>query len=179
MVKGRSSSFLGLYKKRKFLETEIYYFVSIKKENIFKKKMVQIWFASVLAPSSAVSCSPCPSCPAQSYFFLLLTNNYKYKFVSTYKRTYEFGSTYQVDRTYQRSYGFGSTYKRTVLVCALFAPRPYLCPSGLRPSGQDRIEQHSLITVRTFLRFVLFFQTNTGFSTVCLKPQALSSLYGL
>ena len=58
----RSSSFLNLCKVRKFLITRTYSSVSIKEKNICQKKcqhnLVQVWFASVLAPSSAVSCSP-------------------------------------------------------------------------------------------------------------------------
>ena len=55
--------FLSLCKSRKFLETKTYSFISIKKKIICKKKiqknLVEIWFASVFAASSAASCSPC------------------------------------------------------------------------------------------------------------------------
>ena len=54
--------FLSLCKSRKFLETKTYSFISIKKKIICKKKiqknLVEIWFASVFAASSAASCSP-------------------------------------------------------------------------------------------------------------------------
>ena len=54
-----SSSFMSLSKRNK---QKTFSFISIKNINIYQKKIFkkleQVWFASVLAPSSAVSCSP-------------------------------------------------------------------------------------------------------------------------
>jgi len=54
--------FLSLCKSRKFLEIKTYSFVSIEKKIIHEKKsqtnLVELWFASVFATSSAASRSP-------------------------------------------------------------------------------------------------------------------------
>ena len=56
----RSSSFLSLCKIWKFLKTKMFSLVSIKKNlpKSISKQLVQVWFASVFAPSSAASGSP-------------------------------------------------------------------------------------------------------------------------